>query len=179
MLLERDEAAMRIGNEPELQPVRRERTECGRDVVVEKEVLTLGPFLVDFAGAGVEPLARSAHALDHAAGVADEDVGGVDMILLLIEDGRGRQNGSAEQPRVDGNAVAGAEAGVPFALECRTRIDEREVDVEEDAANRWVHASVPSNGPATTMAARDTSSVRGAAGCTTSRVTARRRSGNR
>ena len=54
------------------------------------------------------------------------------MFLRVVEDGRGGADGRSEARGIDGDAVPRAEARVALALERRTGIDQREVDVEED-----------------------------------------------
>jgi len=101
------------------------------------------------------------------------------MILFVVEDRRRGSDRGAEARLVDDDAVTPAEARVAFALKRRPRVDEGEVDVEEEGPDRNAQARAPSNGPATTMAARDVSSARRAAACTWSSVTVRSRSGTR
>src|SRR4030095_2943333 len=137
------------------------------------------PLVVNLAGAIVEAVSAPTHRFDHAARIADEDIGVVYVILRLVEHRGGRSYGRIETRAVDPDAVPGAEALVTFALKGRPRIDQREVDVEEARRQRRGHRGEPSYGPATTSAARPTSSVRRAAAWTSSRVTACNRPGTR
>ena len=79
---------------------------------------------------------------------------------LLWEHTRGTVAGSA---LIDRDSVPLTKAGVAFGLKGGTRIDQREIDIEEDGARRLAHVNVPSKGPATTTAAREGSSARRAA----------------
>ena len=63
VLLERIEAAVRIGNQSDLNVFGRERLERRRHVLVEQKVLTQRPFLIDLRGAWLHgrpapPIAR-------------------------------------------------------------------------------------------------------------------------
>jgi hypothetical protein len=100
----------------------------------------------------------------------------IQRLFYFVQNERCRRDRIVEARRVDGNAFVAAEARVPFALEGRTRKDEREIDVEENCANRQgrsldceiagcaalsdalrITASPvfgPHHGPATTMTAR-------------------------
>ena len=116
----------------------------------------------------------------------------VDVSARVVEDGRGRLHRGFETQRVHVHAVAAAELAIPLAAKRRARIDEGEVDVEEDgachvvalpeAASRGAAATVPAasgHGPAMARAARSESSTRLAATCAWSRVTESSRPGSR
>src|SRR5712691_7069578 len=180
MLLERRERSMRVGDEPDFVSVFRKPAQRGRHIVVEKEMLTGGPLHIDLAGAGVECRPRSAHHFDDPAGVANEDFFVVEHLLVVVEQRR-RLNHRIVKPRgIDMDTVTAAEAGVAVALERGPRIDEREVDVEEDRGNpARGHRADGSYGPAMTTAALAGSSDRRAASCTWSRVTCWRMPGSR
>src|SRR6185503_20413310 len=103
-----------------------------------------------------------------------KDLGVVNRARRLIQDRRRTRDRAAERVDVDLHAVAGGKPPVPFAAERRTRIDQREIDVEEDGLD--LHSWY---GPAMTMAARSGSSARRAAAFASSRVTAASSDGSR
>src|SRR5438105_5416112 len=84
----------------------------------------------------------------------------VHAVLRLVENMRRAQDGVAESRRLDAEAVPGGKLAIAFALKSRPRIDQREVDVEEDGPRPAVHRLY---GPATTTAARSIPCARPAA----------------
>src|SRR5678815_2436137 len=150
MLLERLEWSMRVRNQSELQSTPRQLPQHGLDIVVEKEVLVLRPLVVDLPRAVGDGWTGSTHLLDDAAGIADEDITVVNRLLRLVQDRRGGTNRVAEARFVNRYPVSRAEARVALTLKRGTGIDQREIDVEEDCADRLgIHEMGPSYGPAT------------------------------
>src|SRR4030095_2939791 len=123
---------MGVRDESQLEATGGELLQHRRHVVIEEEVLAGRPLVVNLAGAIVEAVSAPTHRFDHAARIADEDIGLVYVILRRVEHRGGRSYGRIETRAVDPDAVPGAEALVTFALKGRPRIDQREVDVEED-----------------------------------------------
>src|SRR4026207_738500 len=80
-LLERRERPMRVRNQPDLQSTRRQLPQHRLDIVIEKKVLVLGPFVVDLASALTHGRTSPTHLLNDAAGVADEDLAVVHVFL--------------------------------------------------------------------------------------------------
>src|SRR5688572_5700139 len=119
-----------------------------------------GPFVIYLAGAGIERRTGATHLLDDPPGVLHEDPAVVDMLLLRVEDDRRGPNGVRKAGRLDDDAMTRAEALIAFALKSWPRIDQREIDVEENSRR---HCSEPSYGPATVIVARDGCSVARAA----------------
>ena len=104
-------------------------------VLVHLEVVARRPLVVDVARRALDAVARAAHVLDDAPGVLDEDLRIVDVAVGLEQRRRGGDR-AVEGQRVDGDVVPRTEVTVADALERRARVDQREVDVEEDGAGR-------------------------------------------
>ena len=77
-----------------------------------------------------------------------------DRLFDIVQDEGGRLDGGIEPPRIDSDAVRGAETLIAFPLKRGPRVDQGEVDVEEDRTDRFTatHESGVS-GPATTTVA--------------------------
>src|SRR5262245_15069319 len=130
-----------------------------------------------------DALARASHAFDDAGREVDEDRGIVDA-ALAVQRRRRRRDGGVEARRIDGHAVPRARLRVSVSLERRSWMYERKVDVEEDGARSRHEPASPAlegsnRGPAIAAHARPGSSTAPAAAFTSSRVTARSRSGSR
>jgi len=82
------QAAVRVGDQSDLQPSCREFPEYRRHVVVQEEVLTGRPLVVDLGRALVESRPRAAHLLDDSSRVTDEDVGVIRVVLGSVENRR-------------------------------------------------------------------------------------------
>jgi len=127
---------MRVRNQADLHTATGQLTQHRRNIVVEMKVMARRPLVVDLAGAGVERRARSAHLLDDSSRIPHEYLAVVHVFLLLVEDDRRGANAVGKAGRLDGDAVVRAKALIPFALERWTRIDQREVNVEEHRGSR-------------------------------------------
>src|SRR5262245_51374950 len=121
------------------------------------KVMRRRPLVVDLRRARIQVRTGTAHLLDDPTRVAHEDIGVVDVLLLGVENHRRSANGMAEANTLNRDPMLRAETLVPLALERRTGIDEREIDVEEDRGRppgrrRSAHWREPEYGPATTTA---------------------------
>jgi len=162
-----------------------QREEYRADVVVEEKVLAGRPLVVNVTGAFVQPGTARAHPLEYAARVAHEDVRVVDVLLLFLEDRRSGPDRGREAIAVGNHPVRARKCFVSFTLEGRARVDQGEIDVEEDCGDLSTgvmatgdHAG-PAYGPATAIAARLASSMRRPASTTSSRSTACSSAGSR
>jgi hypothetical protein len=134
--LKRGHRPVRVRNEPEPQPARREQSQRVLDVVVEEEVVRRCPLYVDLPRAGVERGPCAAHFLDDAARVTHEDGVFVDVLLMFVQQRRGRPHRVSEPVLVDRDPVPFAESAIPDTLKRGARVDEREVHVEEHGRHR-------------------------------------------
>lgn len=178
MCLERDEASLRVRDQPDLQASRAQAAQYLGHLVVEMEVAASGPLRVDLLRGALDAGTRSAHLLDDAPRVFDED-SGIIRAPVDRERRRGGRDRGLEARGIDRHLVAGAEVAIARALERGPRIDEGEVDVEEDRPcdGPSGHAQAPPSagvGPATASAARVGTSSSDAAAATSSAVTSRR-----
>ena len=127
-----------------------------RHVVVKEEVVAGGPLGVNLASHQFDRRTRPAHSLDDSPREVDEQLRVVLARPRIEQRARGR-NRSIECGRVDVDAVTGAEITIAIRLKRWTRLDQGEVDVEEDSAGRtpgdYAGHAAPS-GPATATLAR-------------------------
>ena len=130
VLQELVDRTMRVGDQADLELPRGQLAQHRLGIVVEMKVVAGGPLHVHLAGAGVHTIAGPAHALDDAAGIADEDLVVVDHLLVIERRQRGA-DGRVVARLVHGDAVPLARLPVAHALERRARVNQGEVDVEE------------------------------------------------
>src|ERR1043166_3279170 len=113
------------------------------------------PFRVDLTGARVERGIRAvfaAHFFDDVPCVGDEELVIVRRAFGIVEQRCGAGDGGFEPGRINVDVVPLRECLISLAAKCRTRIDEREIDIEHD---RFDPAHV-AYGPAMTTDARST-----------------------
>jgi hypothetical protein len=146
MLQEGRETAMRVGHEPEQHSRLRKGAQHPRDFLVELEVLARCPLRVDLAGAGVELVTPAAHLLDDMPRVSDEYFHVVDGIARAVQNRCRARDCAIEAARIDVDPVPSTKRMVSFAPERRARVNQREVDIEENRTNH--------TGPAMTIDAR-------------------------
>src|SRR5688500_5366354 len=135
MIAERVEAAMRVRNGADDQAPLAELGQDRRHIVVELEVMVHRPLVVDLPRHLNHLLAAAAHALDDRRRVVHEQIVVVDLVFDFVEDERRGGGGGVELRRIDLDARRLARAPVAFCLKRRSRIDQREIDVEKDRAD--------------------------------------------
>ena len=133
MRLERGQAPLGVRNEPDDEAACPELMQHLGHLLVEREVMTGRPLVVDVACGAIHVLARTAHAGDDLPGVVDEDLRIVG-VALVVQRGRGGHHRVAEPVGVHRDAMPGAEVAIAGAEKRVARMDQREVDVEEDRA---------------------------------------------
>src|SRR5436190_6388412 len=101
-------------------------------------MLARGPFGVDFPRALVDALAAPAHLLDDVPRISDEDLGVVAAVVEIVEYRRRAGDRRVEAFRIGVHAVSRAERTIALASKRRTRMNEREIDVEQYGADRTI-----------------------------------------
>src|SRR5688500_12838205 len=129
---ERVEIAARVRDETDRHAARAEVVEDGQGVLVELEVLGVEPALGDRLGHLADPRPLAAHAAHDVLREANPDllvVLELGMVAQVLDGGDARL-GIARG--IEGQPVALARSPVAVGPEQRPRLDEREVDVEEN-----------------------------------------------
>ena len=179
--LKRSQGALRVRDESNLEARGMERAQHVGHILVHLEVMARGPLVVDLPRGALDARSRTAHRLDDAHGVVNEDLRIVNVTAGFEMRG-GRHHRAAECLGIDRDVVPRAEVAVADALKRRTRVDQREVDVEEDGAGDrrlCLHYLMLATGPATATAASSGCRSSAAAARTSSSVTARMSSARR
>ena len=76
---------MGVRDKSDADAQRVDRSQHGRYILVEQEMLTLRPLFVDLPSASIETRSGAAHLLDDVARVLDEEFRLVNVFLSLIE----------------------------------------------------------------------------------------------
>ena len=76
---------MRIGDQSNSNAGRRKPAQHVGYFVVELEMVARGPLVVDLARARIDARSTAAHVLDDVAGVPDEDLRVVELVLGSVE----------------------------------------------------------------------------------------------
>ena len=135
------EVSNAVRDQRELQVEPAQLLEDGQRVLVEVEVAVLLPGALDRGGAFARPLALAAHTADDPLGEGDPNL----LVVLQLRVPLERRDGRGSRVLVAGRVELEAEllAAPPVALrpELGPRASEREVDVQEDCADRHHPAS--------------------------------------
>src|SRR5581483_11264376 len=129
-----------VRDETDPQPVATQLLEHGKRVLEELEVVRVLPEGDHLDGALADAGPRSAHAADDVLGEGDPELVVVLELRVALEIRLRRVAGVVVAPRIEDELEPCAEPPVPLRPELGTGSNEREVDVEEDRAERLRHA---------------------------------------
>ena len=101
-------------------------------VLVQGEVLACRPLVIDLTRTGIEAQAGTAHPLENAASIPNEELRAIDVILGMVELHRGRSHRALKPRRVGLYTMPGGKPLIASCVERRSGIDQREIDVKED-----------------------------------------------